>query len=352
MIPNRRVLALVESPVQFLHTLEWNWAMAPDQLRIAVLSPHEATGRRQLSELVPFAQKAGIEVEWFNPRTNGRAFLAVRKQVRQLVADATDLVIGDPFSGLIQSLLPTTAGVRFTVIDDGTATIDFADLLKSGAPLSRWTARPSRGLSWLRRSLGHRASQVFHSSGAGQLDFFTALPVSPPDWVGVSPHHYEWTKAEFAAPAVTDGVAVVGSSLVESGVLRKDAYVEAIAKIVEICGGPGRYLAHRRENPEKLAELTARTGLSVMYSAAPLELEFRRGPVGSRVICFPSTPAYTLPMILADVTTAVTVVDIEDSWFHPDASRRAIDFIGRMATQLTPIRLASLEKGQQKPASS
>lgn len=120
-------LALVESPAQFLHLLEWCHAeQAAGRTRAAVLAPSDRGTVRQLRAMAEFATEEGLEWAWFAPRDSWGAGLRTIAALRAEVAHARRLVIGDPFSGMIQALLPFARPSEVVVVDDGTATLEFA----------------------------------------------------------------------------------------------------------------------------------------------------------------------------------------------------------------------------------
>ena len=88
-------LALVESPAQFLHVLEWCHAQqSAGRTRVAVLAPNDPASVAQLRSMVDFAEEEGIAVSWHSPRATALAGLRTVANVRGVVARATRLVIG------------------------------------------------------------------------------------------------------------------------------------------------------------------------------------------------------------------------------------------------------------------
>lgn len=327
-------LALVESPVQLLHVLEWcAWHQNQD-LRVAVLSPRDGHGREQLSSMRTLVRDSGIDVVWLDPRVSRMAPVGAWRTMRNWAAESERLLVGDPFSGLIQSILTTTPRRRVTVIDDGTATIDFAELLGSGEPLLRWAVRP--GLNGVVRTpLARRAGRHLAQLGPEALEVFTVMPIGALRHATVTRHHYQWTRATFGPPRLTDGVTVVGSSLVESGLLAEETYFQlVIEQLQRLNATTGVYISHRRERSSKIRRLISATKLRLGRSQVPLEIELRRGPVGRSVVCFPSTPAFTLPLVLRGCDATLNVVPLEPSQLNPQAEPRARDFLTRIAAQL------------------
>ncbi len=115
------------------------------------------------------------------------------------------------------------------------------------------------------------------------------------------------------------GADLVGTSLVETGVVEPVPYQEAVAALARAHGAT-RYFAHRRESAEKLRALEAATGLEIVRPDLPLELIARRGPIGRTVVSFPSTVVHTLPLALTGTGVNVAVCDIAPEWLRTTAS--------------------------------
>ena len=104
--PGQGALALVESPAQLLNVIEL--AQLEDDLiglKIAILAPVAGLTRTQLRSMIPLAREAGHMVSWHEPRLGG---LAVARSLRALageLAGVRRLVVGDPYSGVIQAII-------------------------------------------------------------------------------------------------------------------------------------------------------------------------------------------------------------------------------------------------------
>jgi len=334
-------LALVESPVQLLHALEWchDAAAAPDTA-IAVLAPRDPVSRRQLEAMAEFADEEGIETMWYEPRGHPAGLPGVLTSLGRRLAGSRRLLVGDPFSGLIQCLLPVSRAEDVVVLDDGTATIDFTERLASQRPLTRWVSRPSGPGGWLRTRLGRYAGSFLAGAPGRRVSSFTVMPGPRLPGLVRRPNSYEWTRRRFGTPRVVPGVDVVGTSLVESGVVDRAAYCEAVGAMARSAGGPGRYFAHRREADDKLADLAA-TGLEVVRPEVPLEVEMRRGPVAGTVISFPSSVCYTLPVVLGGLPVRLTVRPVEPAWLAADVPPDARRFLRTVEVRATPRLVAS-----------
>ena len=64
----------------------------------------------------------------------------------------------------------------------------------------------------------------------------------------------------------------------------------------------------------------------------PLELVARRGPIGRRVLSFPSTVVHTLPVVLAGSASEVVVCTLSHGWYGPAAPPGADDFLAGVTT--------------------
>lgn len=315
-----RTLALLESPAQILNLLEWAHHEDGGDIAAAVILPRAEAAREQLRAMSDLTARTGPAVSLFSPRDGARHLARCAAVLAARVARARTLVIGDPFSRLTQALLPLARPDRVVIIDDGTATMEFAARLREGRPLTRWhsTARvpaaATRATRWL---------------SARPVELFTSLPVLAPANVTPTANTYAWARDGFGPPEVTPTVDLLGTSLVETGVVDQDAYITAVRHLADT-HGVDRYLAHRRESPAKLAALADASGVSVVRPDLPLELHARTGPVAATIISFPSTMVHTLPLMLAGTGVQVVVQEVDPSWLAAGASGHASRFLAEV----------------------
>lgn len=353
--------ALVESPVQLLNVLEWAHhlllgdaaavAEEPDGpgatagpgapggpartpvpadaagwLTIVVLPPRSAAGRGQLLRMAGLARDAGHQVVWQEARgpSGVRAWPALAPRLRR----ARRLVVGDPFSRWLQLLLSGTRAEQVVVVDDGTATMEFTMLVARGERLVRWhrAAAPRGVRGTLFAPVAARALRRLSPEDGHRVEVFTAMPVAEPPGITVTRNDLAWTRDRFGPPTLAQGADLVGTSLVETGVLDEDRYLSAVRGLAERCGIT-RYFAHRKEGAEKLRRIAQGAGLDIVRPDLPLELVARGGPIGRRVFSFPSTVVHTLPLVLRGTGVDVTVCEIDERWLTAGASPRAGGFL-------------------------
>ena len=325
-------LALVESPAQLLNVVEAAFRI-PDLagLPIAVLAPTAGPTQHQLQAMAALAEEAGHELSWYEPRHGPvRVSRAVKTLAGQL-REVDHLVIGDPFSGIIQLVLTLTRFQMATIVDDGTATLEFARLWTSEEALSRWhragvPGAPRPLLTTVRDSMANR---VRRRLTGGHLQMFTALPVTLPG-VEVHRNDYAWVRSQWPAPEVKSMADLVGTSLVETEVVQPEHYQLGVQSLIERYH-VGRYFAHRKETESKLQQIAA-LGVEVVRPDLPFELVARRGPIGQLVLSFPSTVVHTLPLVLAGTGVSVHICDIPPKWYAHKANGQAGDFLGRVTS--------------------
>jgi hypothetical protein len=332
----QRSLALVESPAQLLNVVEWA-SQAGDAaagLVVVVLAPTNEVSRRQLRAMSALAREAGRQVQWHEPRLGGAQTARTVRSLAGELSGVDRLVVGDPFSGVLQVVMSISRAPEVVLVDDGTATLEFARQWVAGEHLSRWHSVATEGH---RRQIGHFAREQISSSVRRRIDpssgcrlsLFSCLDVALPG-VPVVRNTFGWVRAWFPAPEVKLGSDLIGTSLVETGVVDPTHYLGGVASLVEQYG-VDRYFAHRREADAKLAAIAA-LGVTVVRPDLPLEIAARRGVLARRLISFPSTVVHTLPLVLADTPAELLVCDIADSWYTAQAPARSERFLDRVSS--------------------
>ncbi|MEW2549469.1 hypothetical protein AB0910_27460 [Streptomyces sp. NPDC047002] len=342
---DQRAIAFVESPVQLLNVLEWAGTGArADDLTVVVLSPTDPMSRGQLRRMAELARDQGCTVRWQEARGGAGAPLRTVRQLAPLLHRAGRIVIGDPFSRYVQLLLTMAGGKRLTVVDDGTATMEFIGQLARGERLVRWHRRGgARGPRELVLApVTAAARRRLTPTAARSVEVFTSMPVrEAPAGIDVTENSFAWTRATFGPPKLLDGADLVGTSLVETGVVDEARYTEAVQALAREHRAI-RYFAHRREHVDKLHALHAATGLEIVRPDLPLELIARRGPTSRTILSFPSTVVHTLPLALAGTGVKVAVCDIAPEWLRAGASPRAQGFLTGVTDAAKDVhRLAS-----------
>ncbi|WP_244900411.1 hypothetical protein [Streptomyces nanshensis] len=332
---------------------------APDpDLTVVVLSPHDPMTRGQLRRVAEFARDEGVTVRWEEARGGPTAPLKTVGSLARELRRARRVVIGDPFSRYVQLLLTLTAARTVVVVDDGTATMEFVAQLADGERLVRWHRKgaapagpQAMAQALLFAPFARRARTRLTPGGphggkderTRRVSVFSSMPVDASDarlremGVTVTANDFAWTRARFGPPRLTRGTDLVGTSLVETGVVDLERYLEGVASLARTHGAT-RYFAHRRESSEKLHRVKSATGLEIVRPDLPLELVARRGPIGRTVVSFPSTVVHTLPLALAGTPVSVAVCEVDRTWFTAGASPRAEGFLSGVTDSARRVR--------------
>jgi len=328
-----KTVALVESPAQLLNVVEWaHWARARPS--VLVLAPANETSRWQLRTMAQVARSAGLTVSWHEPRSGGAAIARTVRALAGDLAGADRLVLGDPFSGVMQVVVSLVKPSEVTFVDDGTATLELARQWVAGEHLRRWhqvaTTEQKRHIArFARDQIADSLRRRLEPSSGCRLTVFSCLPVELTQ-AQVITNDYGWLRSQYPKPVLKLGADLIGTSLVETGVVAEGDYVVAVASLA-VRHRADRYLAHRKESPAKLARIAA-LGLRVAIPDRPLELFLRAGEVGSVVVSFPSTVVHTLPVVLAGTGVELLVCDIEPSWYTPDTGAHSRRFLGTVTS--------------------
>ncbi|MFI9060516.1 hypothetical protein ACIGQE_01380 [Streptomyces sp. NPDC053429] len=360
-------LAFVESPVQLLNVLEWAHAenspggapllgAVPRQPTaasrdaagrahsplITVLPPTDPMSRGQLRRVAAMARDEGFAVRWQEARGGAGAPLRALAALAAEVRRAERIVVGDPFSRFVQLLLaPAARTAELVVVDDGTATMEFVAQVGRGERLRRWHrtggGAASRVWELAYAPVSGTARRRLTPGGRRRVRVFTSMPVTALPGMELRVNDFAWTRSRFGPPRLTRGTDLVGTSLVETGVVDPARYLDAVCALTREHGAT-RYFAHRRESPEKLRTLSEAAGLEIVRPDLPLELIARRGPVGRTIVSFPSTVVHTLPYALAGTGVTVAVCDVEPAWLTAAASPRARGFLAGVTDTARDVR--------------
>jgi hypothetical protein len=321
-----RTLALVENSSQLLSLLEWalgehDSAPDPERCEVAVLLPREPATRHQLGAMARLARAEGIGVGLYDIRRVPVGFPRAPAALVAKLAGAERLVIGDPFSRMIQRLLPLARTRDFVLIDDGTATLELSRSLLADRPPVRWhRKRPGSAAA-------ARIARRIAPEGGGHLEVFSCLTAGlelPPGSV-TSANTYGWARQRFGPPQVHPGVDLIGSPLPENGLIDFARYIRGVVSLADRVNAE-RYFADLREDRDKLRLIAEYAELEVVRPELPMELELLKGPVAKTLISLSST-VHTLPLVLAGTGVEVTVHPEVAGWLEPGRSGRSAAFL-------------------------
>lgn len=272
MTSSSRASAWVESPLQLVCAVEYA-ALAGIPLRV-----------------VPRAGAAQLEATAERLRTLGLPSGVEIAQPRAVPAVAgSHAVIGDAFSGRVQSAMAVRMPRRLTIVDDGSASLRLPAALAGTTSLSRSGA--ATRISRLTRTRLNEIDRV------GDLELFSYYRLPHPAWI---PNRFSWLVSRSAA-GLPAGPVVLGSAGVVDGLVAEEAYLRWLS--AQPTGA--RYLPHRRESSSTISAAVT-FGFEVVDSGLPVELSLL-GSRGLEISTLPSSAADTLRIVLAGTGSRIFV---------------------------------------------
>ena len=303
----RVVGALVESPLQLLCTIEAHAAGlggAATTVHVRDDVPSLAQAR---DEIACAALPDGLTTD-------------VRPVRHAMWSWHRDRIVGEMYSGLVQTALLTRPVSSITLVDDGVAALDLDRILTS--PTGAFT-RSGVPAKVGRRALGRAtADRLRGLARRGGLTLFTALPLPEAALdrlsaagVKVVPNEFAWFSSHPLDTAPAEPTVVVGSGLVGAGFIETDKYLEWVLSLA--ADGPVQYVPYRRDEPRVRRILATTPGVAVADPGAILELRLSGMLAGQRVLSLPTTSSALLTSILGRRGVDVEVRGIPGDWWLP-----------------------------------
>jgi hypothetical protein len=230
--------------------------------------------------------------------------------------------LGDPFSGRAQADLLTHRVPRLVVVDDGLATREFLRRIGGNRPmLIRPRTRPDRRRRAIGRVAGHRVQRL---ARRGRVTVHTAMEPPPAvvdqaaaRGVEIVSHRFRWLATQPTSTTPEETLVVLGSPLVDDGLVHADAYLGWLAEIA--MSGPAVYYPHRREGDGLVGKVRA-LGFRIAETGRPVEIALRGLTERHRVVSLATSAAITLRALLGDSGTTFDTVSVPDSWWLPDVA--------------------------------
>ncbi|WP_460748896.1 hypothetical protein [Myceligenerans cantabricum] len=311
----RVVGALVESPLQLLCTLE---------AHVAGLGG-EVTRVHVRDDVPTLAQARDAFARATLPPGLTMDVRPVRYAMRSLNRHR---IVGEMFSGVVQTALLTRPVSSITLVDDGLAALDLDRILTSPAGSFVRSGVPANAA---RRALGRATAERLRGLARRDgLTLFTALPLSG-DALGrlsaagvrVERNEFPWFTSQPLSAAPAEPTVVVGSGLVGAGFVDTDSYLSWVLSLA--AEGPVLYVPYRRDEPLVRRVLRTTPGVTVADPAAVLELRLSGMLEGQQVLGLPTTSSVLLTSILGRRGVDVEVKQVPDSWWAPSVPAQVRD---------------------------
>jgi hypothetical protein len=136
-----------------------------------------------------------------------------------------------------------------------------------------------------------------HTGELERVTFFSIYDVGERAGDRLERNTYRYIRRRLPSPMLTSDAVLLGSSLVETGIVAEGAWYSAVRTALWEVPGRLRYLAHRREDAGKLRRLERDLSLDVEMPDLPVELLFFFRPRPRLVFSPVSTAIDTLRLL-------------------------------------------------------
>lgn len=302
--PRGSRLAWVESPLQLINAIEYGNATGED----VVIVPRAGVSQLEAS-IEAVAPALPVSVSIAAPSARMTAFLPVRRRL-----------IGDVFSGQFRLLAALTGLGDLVIVDDGSATMHLAAVLRDPAvPFTRMAQTEGR----LNRTLGARLRSSLVGGTDDGVVLFTTYDAEPAvaalATIGFRLVHndYGWLAGlDLGIGAPITGTAMLGTALITDNQIAEPAYLGWVARVA--AEAPVTYLPHRREPEATLAAISRLPGVQIRRTGLPVEFVLGASGEVDRVVTLPSSAVATLRSIVPR-TTRIEPVAVPQDWWLPGA---------------------------------
>jgi hypothetical protein len=287
---------VVRSPFQLVNAREAIAAYGSTDPRICILR----SAPNEMVQIDGIVERAGFD----HVTTVDR----IDELPAQLEPRAGRVFLGDYREPEQRWLARRLGASRPIVLDDGNATLMVAR--RRSRPWWRLTDRRVMSLS----ARSHQRSfpiptlvRDVRRPGAREcsaIEFFSIYRVRGARRDRLRPNDLSWLRSQIE-PATSERPVFIGSSLVETGIMRTEAYRTRVGDVARVAEGPLLYIAHRKETEENLDVLRREHDIEVLRPDVPIELVLSEQRIRPTKLWAVLSSAYdTLRMIFPDAAAS------------------------------------------------
>lgn len=253
-----------------------------------------------------------------------RRYITTIDRLKRVHSDIDSVYVGNYRSAVMNHAVSALRPNNTVLLDDGIMTIGVSKERSVGSYLM-----PAPG--FLPRTtllaLGVRLSPI------RALEMFTAYDVHGGPNDSVVHCNFTYLKSKLSSRRSNEGVILVGSPVVEDGVMTFNAYIRALRSIVSnYTNSPVTYFAHRRENSKGLEAISRAIDVVVERPQSCLELsllEFDELP--AKIVGLFSSALVTSSSLLANYV-GVEAHYVQPSFISPLHRERVESAYAELAT--------------------
>ncbi|MDQ1362597.1 MAG: hypothetical protein QG652_457 [Pseudomonadota bacterium] len=227
------------------------------------------------------------------------------------IPNVKKIFIGDNNNKFMRHFVNQTKHETTILLDDGTATLEIARQRMQG----RSIIKPDKFLKKVKLA-AKRLFQGLNDKPVDKAVFFTAynIDVKSPDQVVVN--GFSYLKKSSLTLECSDNVYFLGSPLSEVGLMTERSYMEQLGIVRSLYPVVHFvYVAHRRENKQKLDLIRQLPDVSVVLFEYPVEFQFSMiGPKPHKIASFITSALDNLDIILDESVEIVSYKLIDGSY--------------------------------------
>jgi len=235
-------------------------------------------------------------------------YKSITKSIDKL--NVQTLMLGDYANGYFRHVANRTECKRIIALDDGFGTLKTFNS-------EEWCFKDKKEDCKKIISFG------YYNSTKSNVELFTVFD-SIVKYENTIKNNFSFLREAMIEVKKTNDSYIIGTPLVESGIIENDTYLEYLRGITEKIGNRNIiYIPHRRETDWRLREIADRFGFAVKRLAMPVELYFCMNKIIPKyIISFYSTSLYNLSKLFGSNTN---IVSIKINSSHIKKGNKSID---------------------------
>jgi hypothetical protein len=335
---------LVKSPLQLLNAIEAKHHLELDDKDCYLLIMGDRKSYSQLLKLVIASQqwsnvvllnRVGLvtgdpwsvcddlgDIDRLRKTLLRSSLFSIRRlnRLARAIKDVQYIFIGNNNSPLMRHFANSLEHQHTVLLDDGTATLDIARQRMEGQ-----VARKANKLSKRIRLAAKRIFQKLNAHQPESVVFFTAYKIEVRDSDRIISNDFSYLRTKAKDLPATDAVYFLGSPLSEVGLMTEAGYLQQLAMVRdEYSAREFVYVAHRRENKQKLDTISQYTGVRVCLFEYPVEYQLAMlGPRPTTIVSFITSALDNLNVILGNSVNITAYHLLQGSY----AERERIDAV-------------------------
>jgi len=233
------------------------------------------------------------------------------------------IFIGDYNYVYMRHMINTVRHKHTVLLDDGTATVEVARMR-----LEMEFDEPAYNVKKRAKLVAKQFFQGLKSKPPEKLCFFTAFELEVNLNDKIVKNYFQFLKNESQSLALIDSVYFLGSPLVETGVMIKQGYLDQLSMVNDFFKGKEVvYVAHRREDKEKLAQIQKELNMKICIFDYPIEYQVAiLGPTPKVVASFICSALDNLRVIMDKKLKIISFKLIDGSYLKEDRVNAIYDY--------------------------